>query len=96
MSNPAQTPASSVKPYKPWRITNSASGEVQERRGEMPAYACVGGIVANGGAAKIEHWEDGRWVLFEIICPDCDGTGTMRTDHGKERCPRGCRRRPRG
>ena len=56
------------KPSKPWRVITSAGP--QDYTSERKAYDALNAIAAIGTAAigvkvTIQHWENGRWGLYE-------------------------------
>lgn len=56
------------KPSKPWRVT--AGGVATDHTSEKKAYGHVNDLAAIGTASlglriAVEHWESGRWVLYE-------------------------------
>lgn len=53
-------------PAKPWRVTGPDG--TTDYRGETTAYQeGVKPIVTSGHDAQVEHWEDGRWVLWDTV-----------------------------
>lgn len=58
------------KPAKPWRVYGGASLTFSEDyRSQIAAYEAVQELTGPGHAATVYHWEDGRWVLYEVIEP---------------------------
>jgi hypothetical protein len=56
-------------PSKKWRV-RPYGGENTAFRSQRAAYDTLPAINAFGKTAVIEHWENGRWVLYERISPD--------------------------
>ena len=54
---------------KPWRVYGARAIE-GDYRGQPAAYEAVNSIVAAGIKARVFHWEDSRWCLYEEIEPD--------------------------
>ena len=55
-------------PSKPWRVYG-ARGISTDFRGQRAAYDAVNTITKAGNKATVYHWEDGRWVKYEVIDP---------------------------
>ena len=55
-------------PSKPWRVYG-ARGMSEDYRSQRAAYEAVSVITRGGNPAKVYHWEDGTWRLFERIDP---------------------------
>jgi hypothetical protein len=56
------------KPAKPWRAI--AGGVPADFTSEKKTYDHINHLASIGGASlglriTVEHWEDGRWVLYE-------------------------------
>jgi hypothetical protein len=61
----------SGRPYKPWRVFG-AGEHYEDRRSQPAAYALVAAVTADGATATVWHWEEGRWVKYEVIDPDAE------------------------
>jgi hypothetical protein len=59
-------------PSKPWRVYG-ARGISVDYRSQRAAYEAVKSITNAGVTARVWHWEDGRWVLFEKIAASGEG-----------------------
>lgn len=55
-------------PSKRWRVYG-ARGLSTDHRSERAVYEAAETIVNSGTKATIRHWEDGRWVLYEVLEP---------------------------
>ena len=56
------------KPSKPWRVI--AGGVATDHTSEKKTCERLNNLAAIGTAAlglriTVEHWEDGRWILYE-------------------------------
>ena len=63
---------SARRPRKPWRVTLTGPDvEARSDQGsETAAYALVRAALGDDSpatGARVEHWEDGCWVLFEHV-----------------------------
>lgn len=56
-------------PTRKWRV-RPRGGENIAYRSERAAYDAIPAISADGKTAIVEHWENGRWVLYERLDPD--------------------------
>jgi hypothetical protein len=54
-------------PSKPWRVIGN--GTTSSHRGQCGAYDFVNSLTAAGHGVLVEHWEDGRWVKYEVLDP---------------------------
>ena len=54
------------KPSKPWRVYG-ARGLSTDYRGQRGAYDAVSSLTKAGTRATVYHWEEGRWVKYEVI-----------------------------
>ncbi|MFI7042602.1 hypothetical protein ACIBI0_38495 [Microbispora rosea] len=57
-----------TEPAKTWRVYG-ARGISQDFRSQRAAYEDVRAVVATGAEAKVYHWEDGAWRLYETVKP---------------------------
>jgi hypothetical protein len=55
------------KPGKPWRVYGPDKNLSEDYRSQAAAYEAVGELTGFGHNTTVEHWEDGRWVLYERI-----------------------------
>ncbi len=61
-------------PAKKWRVYG-ARGLSEDFRSQRAAYEHVRSTVARGATAKVYHWEDGSWRLYERVQPTTDSSG---------------------
>ena len=59
--------ATASKPSKPWRVNGGSGTSTFDFRSQRAAYDHVKAIIRAGHKARIYHWEDGRWALYEKI-----------------------------
>jgi hypothetical protein len=59
------------KPAKPWRVYG-ARGLSTDYRSQRSAYEAVSSLTKAGTRATVYHWEEGRWVRYEVIEPDAE------------------------
>lgn len=55
-------------PPKKWRV-RPRGGESVLYSSERKAYDAIPAITSAGSIAIVEHWENGRWVLYETALP---------------------------
>jgi hypothetical protein len=55
------------KPAKPWRVYGRRLST--DYRSQRAAYDSVKTLTQGGVTATVYHWEDGRWVRYEVIEP---------------------------
>ena len=60
--------ATDRKPSKPWRV-HGRGGISTDYRGQRAAYDAVAAVTKAGARATVWHWEEGRWVKYEVIEP---------------------------
>ena len=65
---------STSKPAKPWRVYG-VRGMSTDHRSQPAAYRDVKTITGFGHKAKVYHWEDGSWRLYEVIEAPAEATG---------------------
>ena len=62
------------RPSKPWHVIPSKDGiKLTEGRhtSEQKAYGHVRDALRSGAdTARVEHWEDGRWIHFDTMTAD--------------------------
>lgn len=56
-------------PAKKWRVYG-ARGINTDYRSQRAAYEAVASIVKSGAKARVWHWENGSWKLYEQIMPE--------------------------
>jgi len=64
------TTSSSTRISKPWRLVygvRGASSTTEHFRSQRATYDRVITVTRSGFKATVYHWEDGRWVKYEII-----------------------------
>jgi hypothetical protein len=55
------------KPSKPWRVYGTRLST--DHRSQRAAYDAVATLTRLGVQATVYHFEDGRWVKYEVIEP---------------------------
>ena len=65
---PAPQGISARRPSKPWRVSGP-NPLAEHYRSESAAYDAVRELNGWGHAAVVEHWEDGKWRLYERVEP---------------------------
>jgi hypothetical protein len=60
--------ATGRKPSKPWRVYG-ARGISEDYRSQRAAYEAVATLTKLSVRATVWHWEEGRWVKYEVIEP---------------------------
>ena len=58
---------SGTKPAKPWRVYGPGSFST-DHRSQRAAYERVNGVTRKlGSKAKVYHWDEGSWRLYEVV-----------------------------